>query len=324
MIAKKRMQRWMRMLRKTWISRVGFVCSTGLLLACLASRPALALDIVLMEAAPGDTLTPTYDANLNKMGDIMQAAANYWESIILDNHQITVTYGYADLDPGQHGLSFVTANDGQRATVGGVAFDIETNSPGDWFFDATPTDHSEFSMHQVLHRDLPPQAQGLYYNGNPNDVLEVGYWGNYTGPDQGAMRSRQLFTRWDTSSDCSTACRDSAHRRLATAILILIHYSLRAIRQPSSITVLHPRNATISCASDATMAVGAGFGDRNLPSTRTCSRLPPSVVGRILTSPAKIFGGMVLRTGTAPPTGPGIGSRTSGIKSRFGTNPMCH
>ncbi len=143
---------------------------------------ARCLNINLVEAPANTTLEPTYDPNLTNLGNIMQAAADYWESIILDNHQITVTYGYVDLAPAIHGIAQVTADDGQRATTGNIAFDIETNSPGDWYFDPTPTNHSEFNMHQVLYRDLAPVAQGLYYNSAPHDVLEVGYWGSSNRP----------------------------------------------------------------------------------------------------------------------------------------------
>ncbi len=170
-----------RRLRAATLSAFGMALATQL----CCSLPAFALNINLIEAPANTTLEPTYDPNLTHLGNIMQAAADYWESIILDNHQVTVTYGYVDLAPATHGIAQVTGDDGQRATTGNIAFDIETNSVGDWFFDPTPTNHSEFNMHQVLYRDLAPVTQGLYYDGSPHDVLEVGYWGNYVGADQG-------------------------------------------------------------------------------------------------------------------------------------------
>ena len=120
----------------------------------------------------------------------MQAAANYWEGMILGNHVVDITYGYLNLDLpilGQADVQGFEAATG-RPTVGAVAFDTINNANGEereWFFDTTPANHSEFSMHQVLVRDLNTQAQNLYYNGTPPELLEVGFWGDYIGADQG-------------------------------------------------------------------------------------------------------------------------------------------
>ena len=158
-------------------------------LGWLASSAA-AITINVAPAPNNLTDHPDFDPNLARLAPIMQAAANYWEGMILGNHVVDITYGYLNLDLPILGQADVQGFDMAtgRPTVGAVAFDTINNANGEereWFFDTTPTNHSEFSMHQVLVRDLNTQAQNLYYNGSPPELLEVGFWGDYIDADQG-------------------------------------------------------------------------------------------------------------------------------------------
>ncbi|HEY6562950.1 MAG TPA: hypothetical protein VIY86_00510, partial [Pirellulaceae bacterium] len=256
----------------------------------LSGVPLWGLTIDLTEAPVGSTLTPVFDPNLDQLGAIMQAAANFWEGIILNNHTLEVTYGYLDLAPAVHGIAEVVLDDGLRATEGNVAFDIENNMAGDWFFDPTPTNHSEFSMHQVLFRDLAAVTQGLYYNGAPNDVLEVGYWGNYTGPDQG----RDALT---------TAIHELGHLLGLASNLpnfpgqtgdgdydfnpLFVQGDAAAVEYagPGGQQHQHLRS------SDSTMAEGAGNGDRNLPGATDLFALASVSNWTLIDLPRKDFWG---------------------------------
>jgi hypothetical protein len=171
------------------IKRLSVAC----LLACVAITPVRAITINLSPAANNLTDHPDYDSNLAKIGAIMEAAATYWEGIFPQNHQIDIEYGYLDLSPAVLGVAVV--NEAHQVTgrplSGAIAFDTTVNSQilgdvdRDWFFDPTPLSNNEFDMQQTLVRDLTAEQRSAYYNGNPPDLLEAGYWGNYKGADLG-------------------------------------------------------------------------------------------------------------------------------------------
>jgi hypothetical protein len=273
------------------LHRVFTTCGGALILSSLGwIHHAKALDIVLQEAPPNTTLEPVYDPNLTQLGNIMQAAANYWEGIIKDNHTITVTYGYADLGPGTHGIAEVTGTSGVRAASGNVAFDIENNTVGDWYFDSTPTVHSEFAMHQVLRRDLGIVADNLYFNESPPDLLEVGYWGHYVGADAG----RDALT---------TAIHELGHiLGMHDALPLFLVQTMDGDYDFSS-TFIQGNDASVNYhspaaaervhlrSSDSVMAVGSGNGDRNLPSATDLFAIASVGVWSDIDLPRKDFWG---------------------------------
>ena len=242
--------------------RDGLLVVAILAVCCIETR---ALDIHLIQAPNSATLNPTYDPNLVQLSAIMQAAANYWESIILDNHTVDVTYGYVDLNPGAlRGIALVDDDDGVRPTEGRVGLDILGNAANDWYFDPTPTNHSEFNMQQVLYRDLNPVAQGLYYSGTPHDVLEVGYWGNSNGGVTGVDALTVAIHELGHILGLSEGLPNFASQTIDgeydfDPVFTQLDSYAAKYHGPGPDDRDHLR------ASDAAMAVGSGNGDRNLP-----------------------------------------------------------
>ncbi|MCA9260276.1 MAG: hypothetical protein KDA61_13790 [Planctomycetales bacterium] len=172
-----------------FLRRLAFSAACGV----ASIGPAHAITIDMVPAANNLTEHPGYDPNLNELGAIMNAAADYWEAIFPQNHTITIHYGWLDLDPAVLGVAEVQQSNPitGRPTVGAIALDSTVNSQvngdvdRDWFFDQTPFDNSEFNMTQTLVRDLEVNERNAYYNGAPPELLEAGYFGNYAGPDLG-------------------------------------------------------------------------------------------------------------------------------------------
>ena len=158
--------------------RLATVLCAGLVLASLPLRPAIALEIILHQVPPEHTEHPASDPDLSQLTAIMQAAASYWQGLILDSHTREIWYGYQNLDI-HGGIALIQAHDGLRPTEGAIALDSGTN----WYFDPQPWNNDGYAMEQVLVRDLTPQQQINYYSGSPPALLEAGYWGIGPGPD---------------------------------------------------------------------------------------------------------------------------------------------
>jgi hypothetical protein len=106
------------------------------------ARDASALTITIINgggAAPGGT---TGGGNL---AAIFAAAADMWEAAILDPFNITLTFQWGALAAPTIGLHQLTAQGGapNRETSGLLTFDNDGST--NWFLDATPTDHSEYT-----------------------------------------------------------------------------------------------------------------------------------------------------------------------------------
>ena len=169
---------------------LGRLAATVLLLsACVVFpvSPTAALTINLT-LSPG-SLSPAFDPGAVKLGQIMQAAADHWESIIADEFTTDIVYGYFDLSSDIGKTCFMhpdgTCLDGAGDVVGAlpnqVLIAVDTTYLGVdivWFFDPSPTDHSEFAMQQVLYRDLRTDEKSNHFNNTGIDLLEVGYWGS--------------------------------------------------------------------------------------------------------------------------------------------------
>src|SRR5262245_12422422 len=242
----------------------------GLLIILLwLSPPAAAITINLIQVPDNQTDNPNFDPDLSKLAPIVQAAADYWEGIFLDNHEIDIYYGYADLGPAILGISNVLDDDGQRPTIGTVAFDTIVNSgvpfERNWYFDPTPLNHSDFNMQQVLVRDLTASQQTMYYNGAPPALLEAGFRGSYSGSDLGD----DLFTTAlheighilgvtnqlpDAAAEQADGDYDFDPDFVNGASVAAEYWDLPGDIEPDPFRSL-----------DALQTVGAGSGDRHLP-----------------------------------------------------------
>ena len=175
-------------------SPLRWTVATALLALLLALAPkTLALNIHVELSSTSQAVG--FDPGAVQLGQIMQAAADYWETIIHDSGTVTVYYGYGTIGGAGVGqacyedlASPVSPDclDGADDIVEilPVSAFIEFDStlpdgvtPRPWFFDPTPLDHSEFDMQQTLTRDLNAGSQTGIYNGTVQPLLEVSYFG---------------------------------------------------------------------------------------------------------------------------------------------------
>jgi hypothetical protein len=158
--------------------------SLWLTLGLAAVPPLSALEITLtLNTEAEDRLIHANDPNHQHLTRIVRAAADYWESIILDDHTLAIEYYYSEaprtLSQGTIALANnrETKNISGRINIGLIRFvpyarvqtdlngDGDSNDPGErfvdpetpfpWFFDLTPSDHSEYDFLSEIYFDLP-------------------------------------------------------------------------------------------------------------------------------------------------------------------------
>ena len=142
------------------------------------AAPVTALTINLTFDAVSDS--PTFDPTGALLQPIMQASADYWEDIIHDAGTLDIRYYYDDLSDTNSTLAdhINEATSGGKPTEARIRVDTQRNgSERNWYFDPTPTNHSEYDLQQTLYRDLDAGDQTDWFNGSPPDLLEVGYRG---------------------------------------------------------------------------------------------------------------------------------------------------
>lgn len=147
-------------------------------LALLAIQlPALALQINLTYDTNGQVgSVPVVDHDGSRLLEVAQAAADYWEDIIEDAHTLNVIVRYdnsvTNSSPTTIGLWNTGVESGGR-WISGV---ISIRGTTAWYYDSTPTDHSEYNMTQVLYRDASGGNATNFIGGVPG-VLEIAYTG---------------------------------------------------------------------------------------------------------------------------------------------------
>lgn len=180
------------------------------LLALAGISPVAALDITLTPVPDTD---PTFGSEVTTHADdpgnlhfdrILRAAADYWERVIPEDHDLEVFYYYSNArlqqnrnsiahaspiatDPTQgritQGRVRVTANESSLidADADGVIDDlfIDLNDPLDWYFDPTPAFHEEFDLQPTLNQSLDAATRTTIFgfNGTFPSALEINYQG---------------------------------------------------------------------------------------------------------------------------------------------------
>ncbi|CAN0449110.1 unnamed protein product, partial [Ectocarpus fasciculatus] len=99
---------------------------------------------------------PAVDADASRLGEIVRAAADFYEDRIGDSHTLEVQYYYFDFGPTQNlgGTRLIEAS-GERVTK--VYLQLAKNPLGSanhWYYDSNPQDSSEFDMSVTHVADL--------------------------------------------------------------------------------------------------------------------------------------------------------------------------
>jgi len=114
---------------------------------------------------------------------IMEYAASYWESIILDEHTIQVDFYWKDIiHLGDTAQNAYDAAD--RVTDCTIRIDTGIEYPsGEWcalplYLDPVPSDSVEYDMRPTVYHTLAPQRQLDWFDGSPPAGLEASYHGH--------------------------------------------------------------------------------------------------------------------------------------------------
>ncbi|MBN1908862.1 MAG: hypothetical protein JW818_03910 [Pirellulales bacterium] len=148
---------------------------------CLGLPQAAAMDIQ-MNFQSGSSAFPAYDPDGSKLIAMMDYIEGYYEDIFEHSWTLEVNFYYENLDGGTLAVHNNQGTSGGRPTECRIRVDTDRT----WFFDTTPGDDSEFNMTQTLYRNLNATQKANFFNGSPNNFLEVSYKGsaNGTGPTE--------------------------------------------------------------------------------------------------------------------------------------------
>lgn len=164
----------------------GFVL---LLLAAAISWPpdgaksATQFNIVLQYDETGDAVDPCDPeppqptcGHTEDLAIILEAAAQHWESIFEDNHEVLMRYRWVDASDPSASVAETDAN--------GRPIDVLLRFPASftYFYDPTPFEDEEFFMQPRLYRTVHPaeQAEAFLFNAlsdQPPEVFEASYNG---------------------------------------------------------------------------------------------------------------------------------------------------
>ena len=124
----------------------------------LSVGSAEAINLVLSFDA-GSSATPTFDPDGSQLTAILEEAAAYWEDIIEDTQTINVTFYYDSLSDNTLADHLTISTSGNVETSMRLRFDVTDigGNNSNWFFDPTPSDHSE-RLHAAAHHGHPAGA----------------------------------------------------------------------------------------------------------------------------------------------------------------------
>jgi hypothetical protein len=151
----------------------------------LAATPASAINIVFHY---DEEERPSFDPDGIELRRLADAAAQLWESYIIDGRTYNIDLSWGDLPDDTHGRRV------------GYPFPIQStikfnaNTP-DWFFDPTPFQSEEFELETrtTLVRDMTPEAIDAAFEGTPPLLLEVGFQ-HFASGGSPAAGKLDLFT----------------------------------------------------------------------------------------------------------------------------------
>ena len=104
-----------------------FICLLGLILSCLATPPAQAINITVQyDATQPNAVMPAFDPNGTQLMAIANYVATFYEDVFEDNgHSLTLTFWYTDLQRllGDH--DNVSDDGNNRESVGNIKIDTQ-------------------------------------------------------------------------------------------------------------------------------------------------------------------------------------------------------
>ena len=177
-------------------SIISLVCTVAFVVVALGpvTPSAHALEI-LLNWDDDATSNPSYDPDGSGFRTAMEAAADYWESIILDNHRLVVLYRWGG-DGSWLGLHSPGNTEGGRQKSCTIQLGHNNFDPNRrWYFDPTPLNNSEYNLNQKLYRDLDATEQSDWYEGAVPDVFETWYAGwTHSGSPADAIDAYDAFS----------------------------------------------------------------------------------------------------------------------------------
>lgn len=157
-----------------------FLLSVLLILA--TTQPLSAIDIVVTYDA-AQSQPPEFDAEASRLRTLVEAAADVYEDIIKDDFTINLAFTWGDLgDDGTLGVATTLNTSDGKPTVSRMRFN--TNESVSWYLDPTPANHDEYDLIQTTVSDLSSVDLVNSFSGSPPPLLEVGYAGLRTNPQQ--------------------------------------------------------------------------------------------------------------------------------------------
>ena len=140
------------------------VISLGWVLLCLLVMPQSRGLTIIRDFWGGTPATNVVGGG--NLEAIFNAAADYWELAILDEHVVTLHYGWAPLE-GSNGVHYLNAQSGtpNRETEGTIYWDNDGSAAGEWYLDPTPYEHEEYRSMRETGADLGGGAMSVarYY-----------------------------------------------------------------------------------------------------------------------------------------------------------------
>ena len=117
-------------------------------------RVLVVLGVVLAagQTASGLTINLTQDGGNAEFAAVVEAAAAHWESFILDDFEVPITYRLFSLGPGVTAVTNMGGTSGPPPRPVGAT--ILFNQDVSWFIDPTPEEHSEFSTYEEFTMDF--------------------------------------------------------------------------------------------------------------------------------------------------------------------------